>query len=64
MYIIEKLKKDILKALSLVNFFTILRHYKICFKKMDLDKEKIVYRIKNWKKLIFHKKIQGINDDK
>lgn len=64
MYTIKPLIEDVSKALSLVNLFTILEHYKSCFKKMDLYRKKVVYKTREWKKLTFHKKTKSINDDK
>lgn len=64
MYIIEELREDVPKALGLVYLSTILGHYKICLKKMDLYAEKVVYGTGEWKKLRFHKKIQDVNDNK
>lgn len=53
---IKKLKKDVFKTLNLIKSSTILKYYKSCFKKIDLYKEKIVYRKKKQKKLISYKK--------
>ncbi len=63
-YIIDGLREDVPKALSLVKSSTILGHYKSCFKKMDLYREKVAYGTDEWKKLTFHKKIWGVNDDR
>lgn len=53
-YIIERLKEDILKALSLVKYSTILGYYESYFKKMDLYRKKVIYRTGKWKKLTSH----------
>lgn len=43
-YTIERLKENIPKTLSLVKSSTILGHYKSYLKKMDLYREKVIYR--------------------
>ena len=63
-YTIDGLREDVPKALSLVKSLTILRHYKICLKNMDLYREKVVYWTDEWKKLTSHKKIWAVNDDR
>ena len=55
-YTVEGLREDVPKALILVKSSTILGHYKSCFKKMDLYREKVVYGTREWKKLTSHKK--------
>ncbi len=63
-YILDGLRKIVLQALSQIKHSTILRHYKLYLKKIDLYMEKVVYRTREWKKLTFHKKTWGMNDDR
>ncbi len=63
-YTIDGLREDLPEALSLVKSSTILGHYKSCLKKVDLYREKVVYRTDKWKKLTSHKKTWGVNDDR
>lgn len=60
----DKLRKDILKTLNQIKPFIILGHYKNHLKKIDLYREKLIYRMDTEKKLISHNKIWGINDNR
>lgn len=50
--------------LNQVKISTILEYYKSYVVEIDLCRENLVYKIIKWKKLIFHKKIQDINNNK
>ena len=63
-YTLDELRKDEPKALKHIKSFTILRYYKSCLKKMDLYREKVQYRLDEWKKLTSHKKTWGVNNDR
>lgn len=43
-YTIKRLREDIPKTLSLVKSSIILEHYKNCLKKINLYREKVIYR--------------------